>query len=102
MAGPLVPDELWRKIEPLIPERPERPHGGRPPVDDRAALTGILFVLRSGITAGRACRHTRRGSRDWRPQVVRPALMDAGRCRAVVNRNPGGMSGRSGGASRKS
>ena len=36
-------------IEPLLPERPPRPKGGRPPVADRAALTGILFVLMSGI-----------------------------------------------------
>ncbi|BCM86736.1 hypothetical protein mvi_51970 [Methylobacterium indicum] len=28
---------------------PPRPKGGRPRVDDRAALTGILFVPRSGI-----------------------------------------------------
>ena len=46
---PLVSDELWAVVEPLLPRR--RPHrkGGRPWVDDRAVLTGILFVLRSGI-----------------------------------------------------
>ena len=46
---PLVTDDLWAVVEPLLPKR--RPHrkGGRPWVDDRAALTGILFVLRSGI-----------------------------------------------------
>ncbi len=49
MAKPLVTDELWRLIKPLIPKRPLRPKGGRPPVSDRAALTGILFVLRTGI-----------------------------------------------------
>jgi transposase len=36
-------------IEPLLPEEPPKPHGGRPRIDDRAALTGILFVLKSGI-----------------------------------------------------
>jgi transposase len=49
MARPLVTDDLWYLIEPLIPKRPARPKGGRPPVSDRAALTGILFVLKTGI-----------------------------------------------------
>ncbi len=49
MARPLLPDDLWTAIAPLLPPHPPRPKGGRPRVDDRAALTGILFVLRSGI-----------------------------------------------------
>lgn len=50
MAAPLVSDELWSRVEPLIPKHHSPGSGGgRPPVDDRAALTGILFVLRSGI-----------------------------------------------------
>ncbi|SHM20131.1 IS5/IS1182 family transposase, partial [Hymenobacter psychrotolerans] len=49
MAKQLVSDELWDMVEPLLPPVPPRPKGGRPRVDDRAALTGILFVLRSGI-----------------------------------------------------
>ncbi len=42
-------DELWEIIEPLLPEEPPKPKGGRPRVEDRAALTGIIFVLKSGI-----------------------------------------------------
>jgi transposase len=49
MAKPLVSDELWAVVAALLPARPPRPKGGRPPVDDRAALTSILFVLRSGM-----------------------------------------------------
>ena len=49
MAKELVSDELWEVIEPLLPEEPSKPNGGRPRIDDRAALTGILFVLKSGI-----------------------------------------------------
>ena len=48
MAKPLLTDELWERIEPLLPPPAPRPKGGRPPVPDRAALTGILFVLRTG------------------------------------------------------
>lgn len=49
MAKELVTDELWEVIEPLLPEEPPKLKGGRPRIDDRAALTGIVFVLKSGI-----------------------------------------------------
>jgi transposase len=45
----LITDELWVVIARLIPKRPPRPKGGRPPIDDRLALTGIVFVLKSSI-----------------------------------------------------
>jgi transposase len=45
----LVPDALWSRIAPLLPAPPPKPKGGRPPVPDRAALNGILYVLRTGI-----------------------------------------------------
>jgi transposase len=49
MSTPLVPDDLWNRIEPLLPPEPPKPKGGRPRIPDRAALTGIIFVLKSGI-----------------------------------------------------
>jgi transposase len=49
MAKELVTDELWEIVEPLLPKEPPKPKGGRPRLDDRAALTGIVFVLKSGI-----------------------------------------------------
>jgi len=48
MAKPLLADELWERIEPLLPPKQPKPKGGRPSVADRAALRGILFVLRTG------------------------------------------------------
>jgi len=49
MAKPLVTDELWALVDPLLPPEPPKPKGGRPRINNRAVLTGILFVLRSGI-----------------------------------------------------
>ena len=46
---PLVTDELWAVVEPVLPrERKAGRKGGRPRVSNRAVLTGILFVLRTG------------------------------------------------------
>ena len=50
MAKPLVSDALWAIVAPLLPPKPAHPKGGRPfTVPDRAALAGIIFVLRTGI-----------------------------------------------------
>jgi len=49
MAKPILTDDLWAAIEPLLPVHVPSPKGGHPRVSDRAALTGILFVLQTGI-----------------------------------------------------
>src|SRR5918999_3577744 len=49
MAKPLVSDDLWAIVAPLLPPEPPKPTGGRPRVPDRACLSGIIFVLKSGI-----------------------------------------------------
>jgi transposase len=48
----LVPDSLWERVAPLLPARAPRRRRfpGRLPVDDRVALAGIVYVLRTGIT----------------------------------------------------
>ena len=82
MSKPLVSDALWAAIEPLIPPEPPKPKGGRPRVPDRAALTGIIFVLCSGIPwemlpkemgcgSGMTCW---RRLRDWQQAGVWDAL----------------------------
>ena len=51
MSQRLIDDALWGRVEPLLPKRRRRRGNamGRPRVPDRAALTGILFVLRAGL-----------------------------------------------------
>jgi len=49
MARPLITDEMWQQIRPYLPVRPKSSHSGRPPVSDRSAIIGILFVLKTGI-----------------------------------------------------
>jgi transposase len=58
----LVSDELWAAVAPLLPPPRPRAEGGRPPVDDRKALAGIPFVLRSGLPWEMLPRETGRGS----------------------------------------
>jgi transposase len=86
MASPLVPDELWEVVEPLIPKVERRyRYPGRKRVPDRRTLTGILFVLKTGIAwedlpqeigcgSGVTCW---RRLRDWQEQGVWQRLHEA-------------------------
>jgi transposase len=47
-ADTLVIDDLWQAIQPLLPTPPRR-YDGRPRIDDRACLTGIVYQLRTGV-----------------------------------------------------
>ena len=49
MTKVLVPDKLWELVEPLLPTRPSNHRRGRPRVSNRAAFTGIIFVLKTGL-----------------------------------------------------
>ena len=49
MAIELLPDGLWKLVKPFIPVAKGKHKGGRPRLGERACLTGIVFVLRSGI-----------------------------------------------------
>ena len=72
---PLVTDALWERIQPLLPQPLWRRYRytGRKPLDARKVLTGILFVLKTGIAwdnlpaewgcgCGKTCRHY---LREW-------------------------------------
>ncbi|MET8539645.1 IS5 family transposase [Kitasatospora sp. NPDC004799] len=51
MRADLVPDDLWERVAPLLPPAPERRHchPGRLRIPDRAALAGVMYVLRTGV-----------------------------------------------------
>ncbi|HXW13143.1 MAG TPA: IS5 family transposase [Terriglobia bacterium] len=72
----MLTDAQWAKVQPLLPRRPPRPKGGRPPANDRKVLEGILWILRSGarwqdlpeeFPAPATCW---RRLRDWEEQGV--------------------------------
>ncbi|MGW2026385.1 transposase [Streptomyces decoyicus] len=67
-------DDLWDRVEPLLPVRQQRLRRlGRPPRDDRGCLQGIRFVLHMGIQWERLPQELGPGSgmtcwrrlRDW-------------------------------------
>ncbi len=79
MAKPVVSDELWEVVEPLIPKVKRRyRYPGRKRIPDRKVLSGILFVLRTGIPWEELPQEMGCGSgvtcwrrlRDWQEQGV--------------------------------
>jgi len=83
-AMEILPDELWRVVSPLLPSRKSarRPRLGRPRLDDRRALTGVLYILKTGTSwhhlplrlgcgSGRTCW---RRVKDWRRAGVWEAI----------------------------
>jgi transposase len=88
MAKPLLSDGLWERIRPHLPEHNPGFWGGRRPIPDRNALTGIIFVLKTGIPwqdlpqelgcgSGMTCW---RRMRDWQKagvwDIVKQLLLD--------------------------
>ena len=49
MAKEILPPGLWERIEPVLAEMDPQRGTGRPRIPDRAVLTGILFVLKTGV-----------------------------------------------------
>lgn len=78
-----LPDELWARLEPLLPPRKPHPLGcHNPRVPDRQAMDAIFFVLRTGcqwgaLDATGICSHSsahRRFQEGCRGRGVSPAL----------------------------
>ena len=63
-ANTLVGEDLWQAVRPLLPPELPKPKGGRPQVPDRAALAGIIYVLKTGIPWGMLPREMGCGSRS--------------------------------------
>ena len=59
MSAPLVPDDLWEAIAPLLLREPPKPRGGRPRLPNHATLAGIAFALAA--------------KRSWSGQTAIPA-----------------------------
>ncbi|MFE9055794.1 IS5 family transposase [Streptomyces mutabilis] len=84
MRADLVPDTLWERVAPLLPPAPERRRRcpGRLRVPDRAALAGVMYVLRTGVawrdvpaeTVGCSGVTAWRRLRDWTEAGVWPRL----------------------------
>jgi transposase len=96
MAEPLVTDEFFDEIEPLLPKHPPDPRGGAPRVPDRPCLEGIAYVLKTGCQWQQLPESDRwpSGSTCWRrfdewtrcgvwPQLHRRLLNHLGRAGAV-------------------
>src|SRR6202171_5252386 len=47
-SGALLTEAQWQKIAPLLPKPPKQRKGGRPWIENRRVLEGILWILRSG------------------------------------------------------
>lgn len=71
-----IPDPLWRKLRLLIPVEPPKPKGGRPRVEDRMVMSGIVYRLRTGCQwraiprefgSGQTCH---RRFQEWERQGV--------------------------------
>lgn len=82
----LISDQLWERIEPLLPKaRARNPGMGRPRVADRKAMDGIFFVLRTGcqwnaLTATGICTSStaHRRFQEWRAHGVFEKLWTKG------------------------
>jgi len=52
MTQQLVSDQLWKRLQPLLPKSLETRHiqyAGRKPTSPRKVVAGIVFVLRTGV-----------------------------------------------------
>lgn len=51
-AKPVLTDAMWNQISRFFPDEPPGKQGGRPRVENRACMEGILWVLQTGARWG--------------------------------------------------
>lgn len=98
MMDSLVSDELWQPVEPLLPEEPPKSEGGRLRFSDRAAFTGIIYVLKNGIlwrrdmskSCGSSFQKRRRGRSARRAPGQTSALPDFRQSTRIYQNGLGG------------
>ena len=79
-----LPDDLWDRMEPLLPEYPLFADGGRPRIDRRQVMNGVFYVLRTGCQWKAAPTEHGSGStlhryfQEWVQQGVFRKLWEAG------------------------
>ncbi len=79
-----IPDELWERIQPLLPPEIPKPRGGRPRIDARKAMEAILHIFRSACM-WQSLPHSlgspsavRRRFREWQKAGVFQRMWQAG------------------------
>ena len=87
-TGPdaLGPDDLRAVVEPLLPSEAEKPKGGRLRVPDRAALAGMILVLRTGMPTG-----AEKGTYDMTVSTVELSLKNTTRRYGAITRKVSGV-----------
>ncbi|MGI4803001.1 MAG: transposase [Janthinobacterium lividum] len=79
----IVPDELWAKVKPVLPQPKPLSESRRARAPDRTVLAGILFVVRTGIRwmdlplelgcCGNTCR---RRLKEWHASGVWAQILE--------------------------
>jgi hypothetical protein len=88
----LVPDEVWDAIQPLLPPKRPHPKGGRPWIEDRAVLGGIICATSRGALA--AAARPRARLRRRRDLLAAAARLAGGRGVGGPASSAAGLAGR--------
>src|SRR5450755_117894 len=86
-----VSNDLWERVEPLIPARPPYSKGGRPAADDRQMFAAIVSILHTGLQWNALPRELGASStvydrfRCWESQGFAPRACGKPGCRSMTS-----------------